>query len=199
MNKEKQQRMLLHPHDYTDEELARMLDSTDIPVPDVNKEWERFASSGHRVQESAATTKKAKVYTLNTTVRKMAASFIGVLMLSGITYAAVQWFSSPTPAKGTGEEAALIADTVVTQKQTPLPSESQEETVRIFENAELSKILGEIAAHYQYEVTYKQEEARHLRLYFTWDKTSKIEDVIATFNKFDRIHITQENRKLSVE
>ena len=199
MNKEKQLRMLLHPNDHTDEELARMLDSTDIPVPDVNKEWERLVSSEHLVQESDPTTEKAKVYTLNTTFKKMAASFIGVLMLSGIAYAAVQWLSSPTPAKGTGEGTAIVADTIVTEKQSPLPSEDQEETVRIFENAELSKMLGEIAAYYQYEVTYKHEEARHVRLYFTWDKMSKIEDVIATFNKFDRIHITQNDRKLIVE
>ena len=199
MNKEKQLRMLLHPEQHTDEELARMLDSTDIPVPDVNKEWERLVSSEHDVQKPVTTTKKAKVYTLNTTVKKMVASFIGVLMLSGIAYAAVQWFASPTPAKGTGEATAMTADTVVTQKQSPLPSESQEETVRIFENAELAGILGEIAAYYQYEVTYKHEEAKHIRLYFTWDKTSKIEDVIATFNKFDRIHITRNEQKLIVE
>jgi len=60
-------------------------------------------------------------------------------------------------------------------------------------------MLSEMAAYYQYEVNYQSEEAKHVRLYFTWDKHTEIDDVVATFNKFDRIHITRENRKLIVE
>ena len=48
-------------------------------------------------------------------------------------------------------------------------------------------------------VTFRTEAAKHIRLYFTWDKASKIEDVVATFNKFERIHVSIENQTLVVE
>ena len=69
----------------------------------------------------------------------------------------------------------------------------------VFENAELSTILGQVATFYHCETVYKNETAKHVRLYFTWDKQSVIDDVVDTFNKFERFHITRENQKLIVE
>ena len=69
----------------------------------------------------------------------------------------------------------------------------------VYEDAELETILREMAAFYHCETVYKNEKVKHVRLYFTWDKTASIDDVIKTFNKFERFHITQENRKLIVE
>ena len=44
-----------------------------------------------------------------------------------------------------------------------------------------------------------KEETKHLRLYFTWYKKQTIDDIVDTFNKFERIHITREDKKLIVE
>ena len=41
-------RMLLHPEQYTDEQLDQMLDETSIPVPDVEEEWQQFKSRRQR-------------------------------------------------------------------------------------------------------------------------------------------------------
>ena len=46
---------------------------------------------------------------------------------------------------------------------------------------------------------YKTEASKHIRLYYTWDKQATIDDVIDTFNKFERIQITRDNKKLIVE
>ena len=69
----------------------------------------------------------------------------------------------------------------------------------VFENAELKAILGEIATYYNYKVIYKGEDAQHTRLYFTWDKQMPIEEIIETFNQFNRIHITVKDCQLLVE
>ena len=69
----------------------------------------------------------------------------------------------------------------------------------VFEDAELATILNEIASFYQVEPVYKKEASQHIRLYFTWDKKQTIDDIIDTFNKFERIHITRDNQKLIVE
>ena len=77
MKKEEQIRMLLHPEDYTDEQLDQMLDETDVKVPDANEEWEEF-----RGKREEGRRKRLPLL-------KVAAMIIGVLMLSGIAYAAV--------------------------------------------------------------------------------------------------------------
>ena len=79
------------------------------------------------------------------------------------------------------------------------PADSIKQAPVVFENAELQTMLNEMATYYNYKVTFRTEAAKHIRLYFTWDKASKIEDVVATFNKFERIHINIENQTLVVE
>ena len=69
----------------------------------------------------------------------------------------------------------------------------------VYEDAELATILNEIATFHQCEVVYKSEAGKHIRLYFTWDQKATIDDIIGTFNKFERIHITRDNKKLIVE
>ena len=69
--REERIRMLLHPERYTDEQLAQMLNDVNIPVPNAEKGWQRQ--------------RPARQHPL----MRWAAIIIGVLMLSGITYAAV--------------------------------------------------------------------------------------------------------------
>ena len=69
----------------------------------------------------------------------------------------------------------------------------------VYEDAELATILSELATFYQVEPVFMKEETKHLRLYFTWYKKQTIDDIVDTFNKFERIHITREDKKLIVE
>ena len=79
MKKEEQIRMLLHPERYTDEQLDQMLDEVNVPVPDANEAWRAFRNGGKQTEEN-----RGSFYP----VRKIAAMFVSVLMLSGIAYAA---------------------------------------------------------------------------------------------------------------
>ena len=185
MNRDEQVRMLLHPEEYTDEQIAQMLDETGIEVPDAEEEWQRF-KAGRLVTRSR-----------RSPMLKIAAMFAGVLMLSGIVYAAVLTFT-PHPSPFTHHPSSN------TQHQSPLhPQHEKQDTTLlkpvVFENTELQTVLTEMASQYKYKVDYRDEATKHIRLYFTWDKTSKLEDVVAMFNKFERISITIENQTLIVE
>ena len=186
MKKEEQIRMLLHPENYTDEQLDQMLDETDIPVPNANEEWEKFR--GERKVESGK----------RLPLLKIAAMFIGVLMLSGIAYAAVHVIRSQE-ARVVSQEAVVSTNTQHLSPNTQTPTDSTAMKPIIYEDAELATILNEIATFYQCEVVYKTEASKHIRLYFTWNKKVTIDDIIDTFNKFERIHITRDNKKLIVE
>ena len=202
MSKEEKMKQLLemqeHPERYTDEEIrqlmadeeCRQLYSQMVRATDAMFEAKRFESE-------AIIVKGGKT---RSPFMKVAASIIGVLMLSGITYAAVQWLTaSPSPSQKENVETPVSSAS--SGYQTPAPTnqkEAENETV-VYENAELATLLTEMAAYYNYKVTYKNEDVKHIRLYFTWDKTKPIDDIVAMFNKFDRFHITQEKPQMQQE
>jgi cytoskeletal protein RodZ len=184
MKKEEQIRMLLHPEDYTDEQLDQMLDETDVKVPDADEAWEKFRGESKRSKRLP--------------LLKVAAMFIGVLMLSGIAYAAVHIIRNHEVGVKS-QETVVSTNTQHLSPNTQTPTDSTAMKPIVYEDAELATILNEIATFYQCEVVYKSEASKQIRLYFTWDKKVTIDELIDTFNKFERIHITRDNKKLIVE
>jgi hypothetical protein len=201
MSKEEKMKRLLemqeHPERYTDEEIRQLMADEEcrqlydqmVRATDAMFEARRFDSEEAGVKRRVT----------RTPFMKVAASIIGVLMLSGITYAAVRWLTaSPSPSQGESMETHISSTS--SDGQTPALS-SQEEPVDekvVYENAELATLLAEMGAYYNYKVTYKNEEVKHIRLYFTWDKASPIDDVVEVFNKFERFHITQEKPQMQL-
>ena len=122
---------------------------------------------------------------------KIAASFIGVLLVSGIAFAAIQivrYTQQHTPKTeeviNTPKSANVTpADTLTTDTiATPQPI--------IYDNIPLEKMLPEIAAHYDAKVTFVNDEARQLRFHFMWHPQKGIEKVVSDLNQFERLNIT---------
>ena len=192
MTREDKLRMLLHPEKYTEEQLDQMLNDDSIPTPGAEEEWQRFERKELRAKRRTSP------------LRKIAAMFIGTLLLSGITYATIHlWKTANSTPSETPSQPTTVSpvenDTIAPAFKERSDSVSKSMSPIVYEDTELSTMLNDIAAHYQYEVIFQNENSKHVRLYFTWDKTAPIEDVIGTFNKFERIHITQENRQLIVK
>ncbi len=192
MTREEKLRMLLHPEKYTEEQLDQMLNDDSIPTPGAEEEWQRFERKELRAKRRTSP------------LRKIAAMFIGTLLLSGITYAAIHlWKTANSTPSETPSQPTTVSpvenDTITPAFKERSDSVSKSMSPIVYEDTELSTMLNDIATHYQYEVIFQNENSKHVRLYFTWDKTAPIEDVIGTFNKFERIHITQENRQLIVK
>lgn len=160
----------------------------------IDEEWQKFEAK-HFGSEKP----HYSLFTIHYSLKKLAAIFIGVLMLSGIAYAAVQLvrhgqvggdLQSPT-------QEVRISNSPQMQGKA-LSADSTAQPV-VYEDAELATIVNDISTFYQVKPVYKKEDSKHIRLYFTWDKHSSIDDIVDTFNKFERIHITLENKKLIVE
>ena len=131
---------------------------------------------------------------------KIAASFIGVLFVSGIAFAAIQIIrytqqntpkteevvNTPKPADYTPTDT-LTTDTIA----APQPI--------IYDNIPLEKMLPEIAAHYDAKVTFINDEARLLRFYFVWHPQKGIEKVVSDLNQFERLNITLNDNQITVK
>ena len=131
---------------------------------------------------------------------KIAASFIGVLLVSGIAFAAIQiirYAQQNTPKTeeviNTPKSANVTpADTLTTDTiATPQPI--------IYDNIPLEKMLPEIAAHYDAKVTFVNDEARQLRFYFMWHPQKGIEKVVSDLNQFERLNITLNDNQITVK
>ena len=132
---------------------------------------------------------------------KIAAIFIGLLWVSGTTYAAIAFnrgsserqvsqkaqtgrVMAYTPAKSAD---AQPVDTAATQKE------------QSFDNVELQTILNDISSFYKLEVVYHSDKSRHLRLHFHWDKTKDAESIVESLSHFENVNITLVDRKIEVK
>ena len=131
---------------------------------------------------------------------KIAASFIGVLLVSGIAFAAIQivrYTQQHTPKTeeviNTPKSANVTpADTLTTDTiATPQPI--------IYDNIPLEKMLPEIAAHYDAKVTFVNDEARQLRFRFVWNPQKGIDQVVSDLNQFERLTVTLKDNQITVE
>lgn len=175
---EKLLRMTERPQDYSDEEIRQMMSD-----PDMRAYYELMVDA-----EAGFAHKKGKKEPI-TMIFKMAAMFIGLLLLSGIAFATYHY------AFGNGERTDIpTQETRITNiDQQSLQQETASCSVRIFENAELQQILQELSEYYHVGVVFHNEKSRHIRLYTKWDTTSPLHLIIERLNGFEKvsIHLTE--------
>ena len=151
-------------------------------MPSVDDEWARFAASHPEKQQT-----QGRGY-------KIAASFAGALLASGIAIAAINLMRSESvPAK---TEQAL--PDMPAMSVTPLTSDTIATEPRIFNNVTLEKMLTEIADAHHTKVKFQNENARQLRFHFVWKREEALERTVEKLNTFEAVDIVIENKNLIV-
>ena len=198
-----------HPEQFTDEALRQMQDDSEIrelmeataqgkralmkhqPVASqeaIDAAWQDF--------EAKHFPKAAKV-----SIRyKIAASFIGLLFVSGIALAAVHIVRNYRNA---------VEEDVKFPTQETRISDSHQQTVAtdttttvppvVFDNVTLDSILPQIAQHYGYTVSFRSDKSKPLRLFLTWNPQDSIQKVTDKLNLFEQIHIELAEQTMIVE
>ena len=194
-------------------------------TPDVEGEWEKFAAShseeltnAARAEDKLACTMPCKEEKDESQLeildegeykprlraylapRKIAASFIGVLLASGIAFAAIQVIrniSTPKPQLPSTEQVidtkpvtSLPADTV---KTDTIPIEPY-----VFNNVPLDSMLTAIAVAHGVSVEFENEAVRQLRFHFVWKRKDSLTRVVEKLNTFEAVNIGMEDNKLVV-
>ena len=196
MTREEKQRMLLHPERYTDEQLDEMLSETSIPVPDIDAEWQKFFDkpSGRAEREAKHFPQKHHSWGW----MQIAAMFIGVLMLSGIAYAAVHVISNIESKP----KVAIIdrkPDVKKVKKTYGLEAAPTKKAPVIYNNVELGQIMQYIADGYGVKVEFKNEAARTLRFYLQWEADDTLQEIIDKINHFEKVHLTLTDETITIE
>jgi hypothetical protein len=191
--------MTERPQDYTDEELQKLMSD-----PEMREYYELMVSAeagfalrkeknhGDRSRDSAGQNHGPvpmilpMILSLGNRFMRIAAMFIVVLMLSGIAFAAYRLVVGGDSESPTQEvRTANSAHQAGTLQQT----QTDPNSIRTFENAELQQILQELSDYYHVSVEYRNEQSRHIRLYTKWDTTAPLQQIIELLNGFEKVSI----------
>ena len=208
--------MLDHPETYTEQEIHDIINrdedtretyrlmveakrssrnrQDETPV-DVDDAWQRFHQRLRPKQRGRGW-------------MKMAASFIGVLLVSGIAFAAIHIVRHyvggdvPTPPQETEvavpHQQVALDDTVKVETTDTIAPKATMEPV-VFDNVPLEEMLPEIAAHYDATVNFGNNKARQLRFRFVWNPQQDIEQVVSDLNQFESLTVTLKDNQITVE
>ena len=197
MKKEEQIRMLLHPEQYTDEQLDQMLDEVDVPVPDAGEEWNKIQPPPLTEDCSMKMQSPLEGWGMRRWVR-VAASFIGVLMLSGIAYATINHFiiEDEKPKVAVTERKPDIKKVEKTYGMEMAPTKK---APVVFNNVELQQIMQYVAEGYGVKVEFKNKSARTIRFYLQWEADDTLQEIIDKINHFEKVHLTLNEETITIQ
>lgn len=119
---------------------------------------------------------------------RMAAAFLGAVMLCGLAWAIIPHFiSSHTDSP----QSAQVA--------TPLPRSGGDGSSVRFDDVRLDSILTVVSAHYGKTVSFRNEEAKSMKFIMAWNPDMPLSDLIDVLNLFDGLSLTLQRDTIFVE
>lgn len=208
---------LEHPEKYSDAEVEQLLTDPDArevydmlrkvadvsaPVSEINldEEWRRFEAKQPkrnpvilRWLSSIASRNAAAVII----------ALVGTLAVVAATIGMTHYFIANNEMAQTEQTApqkqTTIADFNVTPTETiPAETTPRPETI-VFKGENFEKILADMAGYYGATVKFNQDATKSLKLYFEWDQSLPLIEVVEQLNNFEQINITLTDKVLTVK
>ena len=212
MERDKKIQLLLdmqeHPEQFSEQALKTMLDDPEVcelmeataqlkqamlsdenNTNNVDAEWQRFA------QTHLAEQKPERNWL------KIAATFIGILMMSGIAFAAIHIIRH-TSNVGEDSQSPIQETTIANPNKLPadtLKTDSIPPKVVRYDEATLEKILTDMADYYGLSLIWKSEDAKTLRLFYVWNRQLSASESTKQLNNFERFHLELNDSIITVE
>ena len=198
--------MLDNPDAYTEQEILDLINRDEDTLKTYRliveaKKSSRYHKSNKPVDLDAAWqrfNKKLQPKRHHRGWKNIAASFIGVLLVSGIAFATLRVIRQNQKT-----EVSQTADNVKNTTTTHLTDTLSNDTTTIqpilYDNIPLENILSEIAAHYDVKVIFANEDVRQLRFRFVWNPQQGIDQVVSDLNQFERLTARLKDKEITIE
>ena len=162
----------------------------------IDAEWQRL--SHEKRKATGRSVSGNEVRSEKYSFLKFAAMFVGILMLSGIAYAAIHIASHYNASKE--QDTKVIKNS---QPSTFSPQLAEPDTIatlqpKLYDNVPLGEIFEELSDYYNVKVVYQNEDAPRLRLFYQWKPEYTLEKVVEMLNNFEWIQIQTENDTLFI-
>lgn len=208
---------LEHPENYNDTEIEQLLTDPEArevydmlrktadasaPVSEINldEEWRRFEAKQPKRRPvilrwlSFMASRNAAAVTI---------ALVGSLAVVAATIGVTHYFNANKEMAQTEQaeqqKQTAIADSKVAPTDT-IPTETTPlpETI-VFKGENLGKILADMAGYYGVTVKFNQDAVKSLQLYFEWDQSLPLNEVVEQLNNFEQINITLTDKALTVK
>lgn len=200
-----------HPEKYTSEQLTEIMSEPetreiynllcktesvikDSEKPDATTEWEKFSNSQlvrqHRLFSWFGSRAASTAAIVGTSIAAVAAGI-------AVTVSVIKYKSEPIA------ENEAVAPSVVALSTDTTTTKCDTFNVRLtpvmFENEPLEKIMKEVAKAYGVEVKFNDMEAASLHLYYKFDPTQSLNEVVKQLNTFEQINIRRNGNALTID
>ena len=182
--------------------IKREVEKESVPV---DEEWQKFAAE-HADELDALEKDEPPTATIKKLMGifpyKVAASIIGIVFTVGVAFAAIHIVRMVSHSK---PQAMQAEQTISAKPTSTLPTDTiKTDTTTsikpiVFDNVALDKMLPQIAARYNKEVEFQNEDARQFRFYFVWKQEETLDVVLHRLNLFESITIELKDNKIVVE
>ena len=208
---------LEHPENYSDAEVEQLLTDPETrevydmlhkaadvsaPVPEINidDEWRCFEA---KQPKRRLLTFRWLSFVASRNAAAVIIALVGTLAMVAATIGVTHYFNAnkgmaqteqTEPQKQTAIADSNVAPTdTIPAETTPLP-----ETI-VFKGENLERILADMAGYYGVMVKFNQEAAKSLQLYFEWDQSLPLNEVVEQLNNFEQINIILTDKVLTVK
>lgn len=208
---------LEHPEKYSDAEVEQLLTDSEArevydilrktadvsaPVPEINidDEWRRFEAKQPKRRSNIL---RWLSFVASRNAAAVVIALVGTLAVVAATIGVTHYFiadkelaqtEQTEPQKQTNIANANVASTdTIPSETTSLP-----ETI-VFKGENLRKILADMAGYYGVTVKFNQDATKSLLLYFEWNQSLPLSEVVEQLNNFEQINITLTDKVLTVK
>lgn len=208
---------LEHPENYSDAEVEQLLADPEArevydmlrktadasaPVSEINldDEWRRFEAKQPKGRSNIL---RRLSFMVSRNAAAVVIALVGTLAVVAATIGVTHYFNAnkemaqieqTEPQKQTAIADSNVAPTdTIPAETTPLP-----ETI-VFKGENLERILADMAEYYGATVKFNQVSAKSIQLYFEWEQSLPLNEVVQQLNNFEQINITLIDKVLTVK
>ncbi|WP_304375143.1 DUF4974 domain-containing protein [uncultured Duncaniella sp.] len=209
-----------NPDHFSDEEIQEMLDDSGIQElyrqicktadalttteePDIDLEWEQFVSRQKKPVTLGFLHSIRAFFNRNVAAVLLCtvASLVVVAATFGVSYSLsnraivteVSADIASAPDKSVSG-ANLAKDSVQVDESIP-----EEPRIVIFKDKSFEEMISSIADFYGVSVVYKNEKSKELRLYFQWDQSLPLNEIVEQLNNFEQIKTSISDKTITIE
>lgn len=204
-----------HPERFSDDELAALLKEPEMrelydlmsktsdavaetPVYDLDKEWDAFVDKHYESTSKSFILKFFNRHAAAVIALGIVASLAVVAATVGIRYASKH--SEPTPAEATAIASPEIIKTeVVKVADSSASAENKVVEVVTFKDESFESLINVICEYYGANSTFVNPSVKNLYLYYKWDQSLPLAEVVDELNNFEQINISLTDNMLTIE
>ena len=164
-------------------------------VVDVDAEWNDFSRKHFIRRRTFLTRFGSRAASIAVII---CTSLVAVAAGIAVTVAVMDHKSEPVSNKEIKAETSateeVSKDTTVQTDTTEVPTAPV-----MFENEPLETIMKTVAAVYDVEVKFNNEEAANLHLYYKLNPSLPLDEVVSQLNTFEQINITRNGNILTID